>query len=64
MSKRLSKYIYAPFRSLITYVHGTVFLIFLITEISSDQFGVQPLAKMFLYFDILIRSPTLNLPFL
>ena len=30
----------APLRSLITYVHGTVFLSPLIAKISSDQFGV------------------------
>ena len=41
-------------RLLITYVHGTVFLIYLITKTSSDQFGVWPLARMLLYFDILI----------
>ena len=28
---------------------------------SSDYFGVYALAKMFLYFDILTSSPTLNL---
>ena len=43
----------SPLRSLITYVHGTVFLAFLITKTSSDQFGVYNLAKMFFYFNIL-----------
>ena len=37
----------SPLRSLITYVHGTVFLILLITKTSSDLFGVQPFPKMF-----------------
>ena len=37
----------SPLRSLITYVNGTVFLTFLITETSSDKFGVYPLAKIF-----------------
>ena len=41
-----------PLRSLITYVHGTVFLILLTTKTSSDQFGVYPLAKIFLYLEI------------
>ena len=44
-----------------TYVHGTVFLTSLIRKTSSDQFGVYRLAKIFLYFDVLTRSPTLNL---
>ena len=48
-------------RSLITYIHGTVFLTFLITKTSSDQFDVYPLAKIFLYFEILTWLPTLNL---
>ena len=48
-------------RSLMTYVHGTVFLTFLITKSSSDQFGVCPLAKLFLYFHILAWSPTWNI---
>ena len=51
----------SPFKSLITYAYGTVFLILLTTKTSSDQFGVYSLAKMFLYFDILTRSPALNL---
>ena len=48
-------------RSLTTYVHGTVFLTFLITTTSSDQFGVHSLAKLFFYLEILTWSPTLNL---
>ena len=40
-------------RSLIAYDHGTVFLSFLITKTFSEQFGVYPLAKMFLHFDVL-----------
>ena len=51
----------SPLRSLITYVHGALFLTFLITKISSGQFGVYPLGKMFLYFDILTTSSILNL---
>ena len=31
-------------------------LTFLVTKTSSDQFGIQPFAKMFLYFDILTIS--------
>ena len=50
-----------PLRLLITYVHGTVFLNSVITKTFSDQFGVQPFAKMFLYFDILVTSLILNL---
>ena len=42
-------------------IQGTVFLILLTTKTSSNQFGVYPLAKMFLYFEILTSSPTLNL---
>ena len=42
--------------SLTTYAHG----IFLTKKASSDQIGVQPLAKMFLYFEIIARSPNLN----
>ena len=34
---------------------------FSITKTSSDQFGVYPLAQIFLYLEILTRSPTLNL---
>ena len=47
--------------SQITYVHDTIFLDFLITKTSSDQFGTRPSAKMFFYFDILIWSPISNL---
>ena len=43
--------------SLITYIRGTVFLIFLITKTSSEQLAVYPLAGMFFYFDILKWSP-------
>ena len=43
------------------YVHGTLFLTFVITIASSDQFGTQPFAKMFLYFDVLTWLPALNL---
>ena len=50
-----------PFKSLINHIHGTVFLILLTTKTSSYQFWVCPLAKMFLYFEILTRSPTLSL---
>ena len=47
----------------ITYVHGTVLivLIMLTKKTSSDQFRVKPLVKIFLYFQILTWSPTLNL---
>ena len=38
-----------------------LYLYFFITKHSSDQFGVWPLAKMFLYFDILTWSSTINL---
>ena len=51
----------SPLRSLMIYVHGTVFLVFLITNISSDQFGLYTLANIFLYFEILTRSRILNL---
>ena len=37
------------------------FLTPLITKASTDQFGLYPLAKMFLYFGILTWLPTLNL---
>ena len=47
--------------SLITYVDGTEFCIFLIIKASSGQFWVYPLAKMSLYFGILTQSPTVNL---
>ena len=50
-----------PLGSLITYVPSTVFLTFLITKISSDQFGVYPFAKIFLYVHILIISAIFNL---
>ena len=50
----------APFKSLITYVHGIAFFTFLITNISADQLGVYPLTKIFVCFDILIWSPTFN----
>ena len=43
----------SPFRSLTTYVHGTLFLILLITNTSSHQFEVYPLAKTLLCFGIL-----------
>ena len=46
---------------LLIYLYGTVFLTSLITKTSSYQFGVYPLAKMFLYFDVLTWSSTLNL---
>ena len=39
----------------------TVFLVLLIIKISSDEFDVYPLAKMFLHFEIFTRSPTLYL---
>ena len=50
--------------SLITYVHGTLFLTSLLTKTSSDQFEVYPLAKMIFYFDIFAWSLTLNLGYL
>ena len=34
----------SPLRSLVTYVHGTVFLVLVITKTSSDQLEVYPLA--------------------
>ena len=40
------------------------FKLSVITKSSSDQFGVYLLAKAFLYFDILIWLPTLNLGYL
>ena len=43
-----------------TYAHGTVFLILLITKASSKQFGVYPLAKMFLHLEIITLSLTLS----
>ena len=52
---------FSPLRSLITDVYGAVFLTSLITKTSSDQFGVYPLAKMLLHYNILIRSSTFNL---
>ena len=51
----------SPLRSFIAYVHKTVFFTFLIAKAYSIQFGMYPLAKMFLYFQILTRSPSLNL---
>ena len=48
----------SPLQSLIKYVDGTVFLTYLITKIF---FGMQIFEKMFLYFNILIWSPTSNL---
>ena len=42
---QMSSIISSPFRSLIAYVHGTVFLILLITKISADQFGVYLFSK-------------------
>ena len=54
---------YFSLRSVITYVQRTVFLTFLATNTSSDQFGTQLFAKMFLYFDIPTISPILNLGF-
>ena len=51
----------SPLIWLNTYVHRTVFLTFLITKTSSGQFGVYPLAKMFLCFQILTWPPTVNL---
>ena len=47
--------------SLLTNFHVAVFLIFLITKICSDQFGVEPFAKIFLLFDMLTVSQILNL---
>ena len=43
----------SSFTSLIMYVHGNIFLTFLITKTYSLQFGVYTLAKMFLYFETL-----------
>ena len=43
-------YNFFPLRSLITYVHGTVFSTFLITKPSSDQFGVCNLWQNILVF--------------
>ena len=51
----------SPFKSLIKYVQGAVFLIPLMIKTSSSQLWAYPLAKMFLYFDILTWSSTLNL---
>ena len=42
-----------PFRSLITYVHGIVFLTFLFTKTSSDKFGVY--RQIFMQQQILFR---------
>ena len=41
-----------------------MFLTFLITKTSSDQFGVEPFAKILLYFDNVTLSLTLNFGFL
>ena len=55
----------SPLISLITHVHGTVFLTLLISKASSDQFATLSFAKIFLDFGIITLSPTLNLgPFL
>ena len=45
----------------ITYAHGLVFLTFLITKISSQQFGVKHFPKMFSYFNLPTGSTTSNL---
>ena len=47
--------------SSIAYVHWRASLTSLITKSSFQQFGVYPLAKISLYFDILTFSPTSNL---
>ena len=51
----------SPLWSLITFLHGTVLLTFLLTKFSSDQIGASLFAKMFLYFHILIILPISNL---
>ena len=51
----------SPLKSPKTYVYGTEFLTFLITKTSSDQFGIYRLVQTFSYFDILTKSPILNL---
>ena len=51
----------SPLRSLITYVHRTVFSTFIITKAFSDQFGRPSFAKKIFYFDTLAWSPPLNL---
>ena len=38
-----------------------LYFILLITKTSSKEFGVYPLRKMFLYFDIFTWSPILNI---
>ena len=50
-----------PLRSILRYVHRTVFSTFVIIKISSEQFATQAFAKMLSYFDILTVSSTLNL---
>ena len=42
------------------YVDGTAFLVLLIIKASSDQFGMYPSAKIFLYLEILAWLPILN----
>ena len=44
-----------PLRSLALFVHDTVFFTYLNTTFSSDQFGLYPTIKRFLYFDIPTR---------
>ena len=58
-SKR-SPTISSSLRSLIR-IYGIELLTFLMTKISCDRFGVQHLAKIFLYFDITTISSILNL---
>ena len=53
---------FLPLRSLIKYVHRTVYLI--CQTISSEQFVVQPFEKMFLCFDYFTWSSILNLGYL
>ena len=50
-----------PLSSLITYVHGTAFLTYLIRKTFSDQFGVWPFVKIIVYPDILTIPPISNL---
>ena len=50
-----------PLRSILRYVHRTVFSTFAIIKTSSEQFATQAFAKMLSYFDILTVSSTLNL---
>ena len=44
-----------------TYVHGTVFLTFLITKTSFDQFGVKRVSKILFLFWYSTVSPILSL---